>query len=109
MQAPLHDRPDASRHHVTRWAAIDDNAPLRLLDRERSIGLPKRLMKFRRLRLEAISGVLPAPVRGTGEPNFGGHIQNECKFGKRLPNGDPLQASDQPLIDMTESALVDPC
>ena len=109
MQAPLHDRPDAARHLVTRRAAIDENAPLRLLDRERPISLPKRLMKFRRLRLEAISGVLPAPARGTGEPNFGGHIQNECEFGKRLPNGDPLQASDQPLIDMTESALVDAC
>src|SRR6478736_8470068 len=107
MQAFLHDRPDASRHYVTRRAAIDDNAPLRLLGRERSIGLPKRLMKFRRLRLEAISGVLPAPARGTGEPNFGWHIQNECEFGKRLPNGDPLEAPDQSLIDMTESALVD--
>jgi hypothetical protein len=35
-------------------------------------------------------------------PDFSGH-QNECEF-ERLPNGDPLRP-DQPLIDMTESAL----
>jgi hypothetical protein len=40
MQAPCTTEPDASRHLVTRRAAIDDNAPLRLFDRERPINLP---------------------------------------------------------------------
>ena len=110
MQSLLHDRPDTVGHD--RHAALGRRPQCSALARRPQE--PDRPGEaFREIPSNSASkrsaASLPAPALCTGQPNFGGHIQNECEFGNRRPNGHPLQAADQSLIDIAERALIDAC
>src|SRR5262249_34688436 len=107
MQALLHDQPDVFRHDIARCATVDDDAALRFLARERPIGLTKFFVKFHRLRLEPVGSILPTPARGPPQSDLRGDVQDESEFRKGRPNGDPLQAPNQALVDIAEDTLID--
>ena len=107
MQPVLDSRPDPVRYDIARRAAIDHDAALRLRCGERPIRPAQLLMKFHRFCLEPVSLGLTAPALGARQSNLRGHVENECQFGQRLPNGHAFQAADQPLIDISEGALID--
>jgi len=103
----LHERPDSARHHIPRRPSVDDNAARRFLRRKSTIGLSKSFVKLLRLRLEAVGGFLTAPAIGAREPYMCRHIKNERELGNRRPNGYAFEASDEALVDIAESALID--
>jgi hypothetical protein len=107
MPSIPHDRPYPLGYDITRSAAIDHDAAVGLLGSEGTISLAKPLVKVHRLCLKSIRSTRPATRLGTGQADLRGNIKDERKLGNRGPHGYPLQAADQPLIDVAQRALVD--
>src|SRR3984885_16084347 len=99
--------PDLARYGFPAAAGVDDGAALRLLGRDRQIGLAQLLVEFDIFGLEAVRRRLAAALSGARHPDFDRNIEHDGEIGHQIADGDALEASDQTMIDLPENALID--
>src|SRR5689334_5835687 len=99
-------RPYSIGNDIAWRPSIHNDAALWFLLGERSIGLPKLLVKLERFSLEAIGRILSAPAFCTCQADLRRNVKNECEFGKGRANRHAFETADQALIDISQDALV---
>ena len=107
QQALLDGGPDALRHHVARRAAVDDDAALGLAFREPEIGLAQSLVKFDRLRLEAVGRALAAPALGARQSDRRRNVEDEGEIGHGRADRHAFEAANELLSTLPSDALID--
>ena len=86
---------------------IDDDAALRLLGRDRKIGLAQFLMKLHVFRLEAVGLGFAAAQFDPLQPELDRHVEDQSEVGRKIADRNAFEPFDQPLIDLAEDALID--
>ncbi len=74
---------------------------------QRAIGAAQRLMKFDRLRLEAVGRALAAPALGARQADRRRHVEDEGEIGHGGADRHAFEAADQLGVDLAERALID--